>query len=195
MDRRWRPIQDESALNSVAGSNVGGRPAVNRQDRNLVLNTNLPFSILLRRDKKKWIASGPSNHYYGPIKLNIVMSIKELNDSNAQESSNRPSNRDTSDYFRRPSMRSGAMSTMSDAQSNASRPVQRTNTGRTGTSGGYNQTTTQQTTTEGTRTETTGISRNHSMKTTTTGTHHHHHHRGGATVSRNTSMTSATRTV
>ena len=53
MDRRWRPIQDESALNSVAGSNVGGRPAVNRQDRNLVLNTNLPFSILLRRDKKK----------------------------------------------------------------------------------------------------------------------------------------------
>ena len=83
------------------------------------------------------------------------------------------------------------MSTMSDAPSNVSRPVQRTNTGRTGTSGGYGATTTQQTTTEGTRTETTGISRNHSMKTTTTGTHH----RGGATVSRNTSMTSATRTV
>ena len=82
------------------------------------------------------------------------------------------------------------MSTMSDAPSNVSRPVQRTNTGRTGTSGGYGATTTQQTTTDGTRTETTGISRNHSMKTTTTT-----HHRGGATVSRNTSMTSATRTV
>ena len=194
MDRRWRPIQDESALNSIAGSNVGGRPAVNRQDRNLVLNEFTFFPYFYGVIRKNELAWGPSNHYYGPIKLNIVMSIKELNDSNAQESSNRPSNRDTSDYFRRPSMRSGAMSTMSDAQSNASRPVQRTNTGRTGTSGGYNQTTTQQTTTEGTRTETTGISRNHSMKTTTTGTHHHHH-RGGATVSRNTSMTSATRTV
>ena len=50
MDRRWRPIQDESALNSIAGSNVGGRgPAVNRQDRNLVLK--IYVSILLRRDR------------------------------------------------------------------------------------------------------------------------------------------------
>ena len=163
MSRQWRPVVDESAQNSMAGSHMASNNGGN--SRGLT-----GASSQLQHTSTRGLTTGTSNR----------------------------TSTDQADYFRRPSMRSANtgtnMSEMSGASTNQmseriSRGVTRTDTGRTETYAPYGS----QTGTPRTRTETTGISRNHSMKTTTTD-HGTTHRTTGPTVSRNTSM-STTRTV
>lgn len=174
MDRRWRPVIDESAQNSIAGSahgsNLGG---------------------ISQR-----VLSGDTS------RVPHINSSRAIPTSDSNGLTPRTSGRTSNDdYFRRPSMRSTtAQSHMSDGSSIPhSRGITRTETGRTDTTGTGHPTDTSgrqygtQANSEShrTRTETTGLSRNQSMKTTTTETNRT---RTEATVSRNTSM-STTRTV
>ena len=168
MDHRWRPIQDESAMNSVAGSRMGSE-----------IGGRTTRGGTHRGDRDDTTSRG-------------------ITQRDSQRTTTTATTRDDSDYFRRPSMRNtGSMSQMSDTSSMAQRPITRTSTGRTTTTNHdttsrpyttsrHDSASRHETETRGTRTETTGLSRNQSM---TTGTGRH-----GATVSRNTSM-STTRTM
>ena len=164
---RWRPVVDESAQNSLAGSGQGSQ-----------------LGGTTRTDGTSRI----------PL-VNSSRIAPLSGDGITPRTSNRTSN-DQTDYFRRPSMRS-AMSHMSEGSSLPhSRGITRTETGRTettehtsGRDGRYGTGPTNSET-HRTRTDTTGLSRNQSMKTNTTETNRT---RTEATVSRNTSM-STTRT-
>ena len=176
MDHRWRPIVDESALNSIAGSRlgseVGGRGPPTRGGLT---------------------SHGSSAGPYGQPGISTRPPVGHVN----RQDSNRTSGQE-SDYFRRPSMRR-AMSITDGSQSSIgqsqNRMVARTETGRTMTSGQYGSSrpTGGNTTTSVSRRES-DLSHNQSLKTDqsqTTNTQL----RNNATVSRNTSMSSASRTV
>jgi len=177
MDHRWRPIVDESALNSIAGSRlgseVGGRGPPTRGGLT---------------------SHGSSAGPYGQPGISTRPPVGHVN----RQDSNRTSGQE-SDYFRRPSMRR-AMSITDGSQSSIgqsqNRMVARTETGRTMTSGyrdGSSRPTGGNTTTSVSRRES-DLSHNQSLKTDqsqTTNTQL----RNNATVSRNTSMSSASRTV
>jgi len=174
---RWRPVLDESAQNSLAGSTQGSN---------------------LGGTTQRGVLSGDTSRV---PHINSSRALPSDSHGLTPRTSNRTSN-DQHDYFRRPSMRT-TMSQMSDSSSiphsRNFTGITRTGTGRTETTEGrteptdtsrpYNTQTNSET--HRTRTETTGLSRNQSMKTTTTETNRT---RTEATVSRNTSM-STTRTV
>ena len=176
---RWRPVIDESAQNSLNGSQQGSQ---------ITGAANTGNSRILG------FAGETTGSTPGTRAATRATDL-------TPRTSNRTSN-DQSDYFRRPSMRS-AMSHMSETSSvpvsrlppTGSIPLTRTDTGRTDTTNDDRTsrpygTATEITGTGRTRTETTGLSRNQSMKTNTTETNRT---QTGVTVSRNTSM-STTRT-
>ena len=111
MDYRWRPIQDESALNSVAGSRMGsdvGGPRTSRGDRNRPTRTGTTTT------------AGPSSRAHHDDTGTSRGGALTQRDS--QRTTTTGTTRDESDYFRRPSMRNTAsMSQMSDTSSLAQR--------------------------------------------------------------------------